>query len=180
MITVSRVILLAGGAIACLTLMSGQAPAQDIIQRKPGLWRITMNMGGASAGMPAMSMCIDSKTDSSMQQMAENGAKPDCSRNDIKRAGNQMIMDSVCKMGDSVSTSHGVMTFTGDTAYHMDMTTRFNPPMAGQAEHKMSQDAAWTGPCPAGVAPGDMVLPNGMKMNMGSMGAMMGKPPGKP
>jgi hypothetical protein len=173
-------ILLAGCGSAALALASNPAPAQDIIQRKPGLWRITMNMAGAPAGMPAMSMCIDSKTDSSMQQMAQGEGMPECSKKEIKRVGNQMIMDSICKIGNSTSTSHGVMTFTGDTAYHMDVTTSFNPPMAGQAEHKMSQDAAWTGPCPAGVAPGDMVLPNGMKMNMGSMGGITSKPPAKP
>lgn len=83
-----------------------------------------------------------------MQQMAQNGAKPDCSRNNIKRVGNQMMTDSVCKVGNSVSSSHGVMTFTGDTAYHMDITTSFSPPMVGQAEHKMSQDAAWAAPLP--------------------------------
>jgi hypothetical protein len=176
----SGVVLLAGCTMLALAPVSTSAQAQEMIQRKPGLWRITMNFAGAPAGMPAMSMCIDSKTDASMQQMAQNGAMPDCSRKDIKRVGNQMIIDSVCKIGNSTSTSHGVMTFTGDTAYHMDMTTTFNPPMGGQAEHKMSQDAAWTGPCPAGVAPGDMVMPNGMKMNMGSMSGMTGRPPGKP
>ncbi len=152
------------------------ASADDAIPRKPGLWRITMSMAGMPTGMPPISMCMDSKTEANMQQMAQSGEKPDCSRNDVKRSGNQMTMDSVCKIADTTATSHGVITFTGDTAYHMDMATSFNPPLAGQAEHKMSQDATWTGPCPAGVSPGDMVMPNGMKMNMGNMG----KPPAKP
>ena len=56
MVILSRTILLTAGVAACLTLFSSKVPAQDIIQRKPGLWRITMSMGGAYAGMPAMSM----------------------------------------------------------------------------------------------------------------------------
>jgi hypothetical protein len=171
-----RSTILAASALFAFCWGAAPALAQDIIPRKPGLWRITMNMAGAPAGMPPITMCLDSKTDANMQQMAQSGEKPDCSKNEVKRSGNQMTMDSVCKIDNSVSTSHGVITFSGDTAYHMDMTTRFNPPMAGQAEHKMSQDAAWTGPCPAGINPGDMVLPNGMKMNMGTMG----KPPARP
>jgi hypothetical protein len=161
-------------AAAATSLYGNPARADDMIMhRKPGLWRVTMTMAGAPTGMPAMSMCIDETTDAKMQQMAQSGGMPDCSKNESKRSGNQMVTDSICKIGNSTTTSHGVFTITGDTAYHMDMTTKFDPPMGGQAEHKMSQDAAWAGPCPAGVSPGDMVMPNGMKMNMGKI-------PGKP
>ena len=36
--------------------------------------------------------------------------------------------------------------------------------------------AKWEGPCPAGMAPGDMQMPNGMVMNVSKMVAGAGKP----
>ena len=33
----------------------------------------------------------------------------------------------------------------------------------------MTQDAKWTGPCPADMAPGDVLMGNGMKMNIKQM-----------
>ena len=41
---------------------------------------------------------------------------------------------------------------------------------------KMSMDGVWKGPCPAGMAPGDMELPGGMRVS--ASGAMAGGPPG--
>jgi hypothetical protein len=32
--------------------------------------------------------------------------------------------------------------------------------------HDMTLEASWQGPCPAGMQPGDMLLPGGMKNNM--------------
>ena len=37
--------------------------------------------------------------------------------------------------------------------------------------HKMAIDAAWTGPCAAGQKGGDMILPNGMTVNILAMSA---------
>ena len=67
-------------------------------------------------------------------------------------------------------TSHSVMTFTGDSAYKTDTQTHFDPPMMGRSDSSMAQEAKWAGPCPADMQPGDMIGPNGMKMNLKSLG----------
>ena len=69
-------------------------------------------------------------------------------------------------MQESKITSHGVMTWTGDTAYHMESKSHWDPPMMGKADNTTTQDGQWTGACPAGMKPGDMVMPGGMKMNI--------------
>ena len=48
------------------------------------------------------------------------------------------------------------------------------PPGAGAM--KMTIDAKWLGPCAAGQKPGDMIMSNGMKMNVRDM--PMGAPGG--
>jgi hypothetical protein len=72
-------------------------------------------------------------------------------------------------MGQSQMTSQAVTKFTGDTAYHTDANTKFDPPMAGRDSSVVTQDAKWTGPCPADMEPGDVVMGNGMKVNIKQM-----------
>jgi hypothetical protein len=77
-------------------------------------------------------------------------------------------------MGESQMATQAVTKFTGDTAYHTEASTKFTPPMHGREQSIVTQDARWTGPCPADMVAGDMMMPNGMKMNMKQM--MSGKP----
>jgi hypothetical protein len=65
-------------------------------------------------------------------------------------------------------TTSGVASGDFNSAYKVDSTTRMNPaPMPQMAESKMTIEAKWAGPCPAGRKPGDMVMANGMVMHMG-------------
>jgi hypothetical protein len=43
----------------------------------------------------------------------------------------------------------------------------------------MTMTAKWLGPCAAGQRPGDMIMPNGMKMNILDLQKGM-RPPGMP
>ena len=42
--------------------------------------------------------------------------------------------------------------------------------MMGRNESSMTQEAKWAGACPADMKPGDMIGPNGMKMNLKPVG----------
>jgi hypothetical protein len=48
----------------------------------------------------------------------------------------------------------------------------------GQATAVLAQDAKWTGACPAGMQPGDLVMANGMKLNIKTI--MGGQAPAAP
>jgi hypothetical protein len=41
-------------------------------------------------------------------------------------------------------------------------------------------EATWQGPCPADMKPGDMAMPNGMKINMMDMAARRPPRPARP
>jgi hypothetical protein len=155
------------GALACAATA---VLAVDLPARKPGLWEVTLHM--ASGNMPprGMKFCTDAETDAALYKLGMNAAQGVCSRHDIQRSGNIVTIDSECQMGDTKMTSRAVMTFTGDSAYHTDIQSHFDPPMMGRNGSSMTQEAKWAGACPADMKPGDMIGPNGMKMNLKPVG----------
>jgi Protein of unknown function (DUF3617) len=81
------------------------------------------------------------------------------------------VVDSVCSMGGGTSTSHAVITGDFSSAYTMQITSTHHggasvPGMASGGEMGMTIQAKWLGPCPAGERPGDMIMGNGMKINI--------------
>lgn len=157
-------LLLLGLAAASL---AGGVLAADTPKRKPGLWEINTHMEGMPS-MGAIQQCIDKNTDNLMQQQAQK-EKPDCSVMEFKQQGNRYTMHSVCKMDKTTATTDAVFTGAFDSAYKGDMHTRYNPPMQGMSESRMSMEARWIGPCKAGQKPGDVIMPNMKGMNLNEM-----------
>lgn len=157
-------LLLLGLAAASL---AGGALAADTPKRKSGLWEINTQMEGMPS-MGAMQQCIDQNTDNLMQQSAKK-EKIDCSVMDVKPQGNKVTMHSVCKFEGTTATTDAVFIGAFDSAYKGDMKTRYNPPMHGVSESKMTMEARWLGPCKPGQKPGDVIMPNMKGMNMNEM-----------
>lgn len=147
--------------------LAGHLQAADMPKRKPGLWEISTRMEGMPA-MGAMQQCIDQTTDDLMQQQAKKEQQT-CSVIDVKPVGNKVTVHSVCKVQGSTATTDAVFVGSFDSAYKGDMQTRFNPPMHGTSESKMSFDARWLGPCKPGQKPGDVIMPNVGGMNVNEM-----------
>ncbi|BAN36170.1 hypothetical protein SCD_n02362 [Sulfuricella denitrificans skB26] len=157
-------LLLLGLAAASL---AGGALAADTPKRKSGLWEINTQMEGIP-NMGAMQQCIDQNTDNLMQQQAKK-EKVDCSVMDFKAQGNKFTLHSVCKFEGTTATTDAVFIGTFDSAYKGDMNIRYNPPMHGISESKMTMEAKWLGPCKPGQKPGDVIMPNMKNMNFNEM-----------
>jgi hypothetical protein len=160
--------------LAVLAVAGGTAIAPafavDLPPRKPGLWLMTMTMsGGGGQPLREMRLCVDSSTEAAMLAVGGNMLKDACSKNEVKRDGFMVTTSAVCDMGSTRMTSRGTTRFDGDTAYHSEIQTKYDPPFMGRAVSDMTQDAKWIGPCPADMQPGDVVMPNGMKMNFKTM-----------
>ena len=152
-------------------LVAGSAVAADFDYpaRKPGLWELVVDSGTVDAKVPAMTtqQCIDASSDKAMREMGGGMSKDMCSKQDMRRDGATLVVDSVCKLGNSVTaTTHAVMTGDFTSNYRMESRSTYNPPLMGRAEGKATMQAKWVGPCKADQKPGDMVMSNGMKMNM--------------
>jgi hypothetical protein len=158
--------------------LASPALAFDMPARKPGLWEI--HSGDASGKTPAATMqqCIDAASDKAMQDraqgMAQSLGKDACSQDVRAQNGSQITIDSVCKLGTTTATTHTVVSGDFNSAYRMDRKASYNPPLMGRAESATTMEAKWIGPCKADQKPGDMVMPNGTKVNMLEM--MAGRP----
>jgi len=141
--------------------------------RKPGLWQTTMTMQGVPRPPMTSKYCVDEATESYMMNQGQGMMQQSCPTHDVHVMGGRGTIDMVCKFGSMTQTSHTLVTFTGNAAYHSETKSHMTPPMPyGKADQQMSVDATWTGPCPPDMKPGDIVMANGMRMHMGQ--GMMG------
>src|SRR6185295_162798 len=138
--------------LACLA--AAAATAQDAPKRKSGLWEVSMSMPQMPEPMTSR-QCVDQATDDFSKSPSRGGAEK-CSKQSVRREGGNVIVESVCQVEGSTATTRGV--FTGDftTSYKGDMTTKFSPPLHGNAETKMSFQARHVGACSAGQKGGDV------------------------
>ena len=161
-----------------LSLGAVSAYAIDFPTMKAGLWESSVAREGAPQKTGSTRMCMDAAVQKEMMDMGMGTMKSMCSKNDIRREGNKVYGSAECKFGDATMKSTSVTTFTGDTAYHAEIKSTTEPPMQGMPSGTAVVDAKWVGPCPTGMQVGDVVLPNGQKVNMRAMSK--GAPGGAP
>jgi hypothetical protein len=153
------------GATALIVLMSAmQVSAAELPARKGGLWEIKTSFENRGGAGPVVQQCIDAATDQMMQSSAGALAQAACSKRDVQRSGNTITIDSTCTVGSKTATSHAVITGSFDSAYTMTVTSRSDGLPGGKMA--MTMDAKWLGPCAADQKPGDMIMGNGLKMNI--------------
>lgn len=167
--------------IVLALLIPSAANAFDVPARKPGLWQMTMMFEGGHVPQQNIKQCIDAATDKDMNSLGGQMQKQNCSKQDMKQVGNTFVVDSVCKMGPSTSVSHAVVTGDFNSAYKVKVDSKregsATPGMPANGEMKMTIEAKWLGPCAADQKPGDMIMANGMKINIHNMPSMGGGMP---
>lgn len=149
---------------ALASIFATAAAADDYPPRKPGLWEVSVH----NPAIPDVTtkMCIDAATDQLFHQFSNNVRSKHCSKNDIKVTGSTVTADSDCTMGGTKVTTTATTTYTGDSAYHVDIKSHFDPPKLGQSDVTITQDAKWTGDCPADMKPGDFDMGHGIRINV--------------
>jgi Protein of unknown function (DUF3617) len=156
------------GVISILALIGVMpALAEELPARKPGLWEIKMMFENRNVPGQTMQQCIDASTDQIMQSNLGPNVQSACSKRDVQRTANAITIDSTCTVAGKTTTSHAVITGSLDSAYTMTATSDSAALPGGKSSVTMS--AKWLGPCAAGQRPGDMILPNGMKINVPDM-----------
>ncbi|QSI33681.1 DUF3617 family protein [Variovorax sp. RKNM96] len=165
-------------AVACMVagaIAASSAFAIDYPARKPGLWEIqTGDATGKGAGH-TVQQCIDAASDKALRDMGQGMGKDMCAKQDLRIESGKLVMDSVCKIGTTTATSHAVMTGDFSSTYRMESKSTYNPPLMGRTEGTSVMEARWVGPCKPGQKPGDMVMSNGMTMNVLDMMGARGK-----
>lgn len=154
------------------------ALADDMPERKAGLWEMKMTFEGRNMPAQTMQHCIDASTDKAMQDMSGGMQAQSCSKRESKKVGDTIVMDSICNFGMGTTTTHGVVTGDFNSAYTVKMTSKREggPQMPGMpADSQMTIEAKYAGACKADQKPGDIIMANGMKMNVNNMPGGMKK-----
>ena len=172
-------------AVAVVLLLSASfALALDMPTRKAGLWELKMEFQGRNLPAQLMQQCTDASTDRLMTLNFGGAADRNCQKRDVRNNGGTITVDSVCSFGEATTTSHAVVSGDFNSAYTVQISSmrqggRPNPGAAPGGESHMTISAKWLGPCVAGQKPGDVMMGNGMKMNVLDI-QKMGGAPGRP
>ncbi|HEY2177904.1 MAG TPA: DUF3617 family protein [Caulobacteraceae bacterium] len=158
------------------------ASASGMPQRRSGLWQQTISREGGQDAMAAMNamggmkMCVDASSEAknavlSKSMNAARSATSHCGAPTVSRGlDGSFAFSSTCAMGDAGTiTSKGTASGDFANAYHIHFETEISGSRfaSTNGHHVTDIDGKWLGPCPAGMAAGDIELANGMKINAG-------------
>jgi hypothetical protein len=166
-------------ALALAAAATFPVAAQEIEfpERKAGMWEIKM-IPDTPGAMPEQTIkaCIDTASDKQMMAAGFSMSKSMCPQQEIKQEGDGYVIDSTCQMGPMTTKSHIVISGDFQSAYTVKMTSEITgAPMPVPGAGNMTQEARWiSDECTDGMAPGDMLMPGGMKVNVQEMMKMMG------
>jgi hypothetical protein len=147
---------------AAILLPIGMALAANPPDVKEGLWSIhtqTTNIPGNVKSDSTSTICRNHAYDQYTNGLAKN--VKGCTMSNENYEGNKYTMDMRCTIGATTIESKGTVTYSGDTSTHSESQATYTPAMAGMTSTTTIQDQKYIGACPAGMQPGDMMLPNG-------------------
>lgn len=155
--------------LGALALPPIGAQAVELPTRKAGLWEMKMVRSGGSGSDMAMQQCTDASTDQRMITSFSPG-KETCARQDVQKTATGYVSDSVCSVAGMTITSHAEITGDFNSAYTVKATSRTEGGPANlNREGTTTIEAKWLGACKADQKPGDIVMPGGIKMNIGDL-----------
>lgn len=144
-----------GLALSIVVLFStASASAGDLPARKPGLWGITI----AGAHSLAVRQCSDAASDEAVFQ-AGIGLSGNCAKPEVQAAGDTITIVTACRSAGKTKISRIVITGSLESNYTMAMSRQ-------APARPMTLYAKWLGPCAANQKPGDVIMPDGTKINL--------------
>jgi hypothetical protein len=152
--------------VAALLLVAGAMPAMaaDIPPRKAGLWELKVTMENVGGAGMTFQQCLDAETDQLTMSGAGPLAQDACPKHEVQHAGDTITIDSTCSVAGKSATSHVVITGSLDSAYTMTMAAESEAVPGGKMG--MTTTGKYLGACAADQKPGDMIMGNGIKMNI--------------
>src|SRR3569832_1093952 len=148
------------GAVLGL-LFASAAFAADAPARKSGLWEVKTAIEGQGRAV-TVQQCIDAATDQMLQASAGPFSAPSCAAREVTKSDKGVTIDTHCSLNGKAANAHAVVTGSFDSAYTMTVTAEGGalPPV------KMTMEAKWLSGSAAGQQPGDVIMANGVKVNI--------------
>ena len=147
--------------VASGMLLASPAFAADAPARKPGLWEVKTAIEGQGRAV-TVQQCIDAATDQMLQSSAGPFSAPLCTGREVTKSDAGMTIDTHCSFNGKAANAHAVVSGSFDSAYTMTVTSEG----ADLPAMTMTSEGKWLGACAAGQQPGDVVMANGVKVNI--------------
>lgn len=138
-------------------------------ERRAGLWEIHQSADGLE-GVQTTQLCLDKASEQRLSAFSAQANVAHCSSKDVTRMdGGAWSFHSVCDLrSGGQATSSGTITGDLTSSYVVQATTTTTGAGAPQenGEHHINITARWVGECKPGQKGGDMILPNGVRINL--------------
>jgi hypothetical protein len=140
------------------------ALSAELPSRKPGLWEVRTSIENVDAPVRVIRQCIDAATDQMLQSIAGPFNPASCPERNVQSSANSTTIDFKCTVDGKPATAHSLITGSLDSAYTMVVTSKSDKSAGGSMT--MTMEGKWLGACAADQKPGDIVLSNGVKINV--------------
>ena len=150
---------------------SAVASAVGALGQNGGLWQLTQSLPQTD-GSSKLKICISPEQGATLAQTGQDFlgkaemAHLVCSVHTVRKQDDGADIDSVCAVNDTTLTSTVHVDIIGHSAYHQTAETRYSPAFAGHGDLVTITDGKWLGDCPAGMAPGDLITQDGVKLKV--------------
>lgn len=137
--------------------------AADVPSMKEGLWsihsQVVQHPSEQKTVDASATVCRDPAYDKSVREatMPKDKCKPTAD----KSSGTIKKFETSCKVGGSSVKFTETVETTGDTVSHTVTESTITPPISGVSGMTVTADMTYISACPAGMKPGDAMLPDG-------------------
>lgn len=153
----------------CLLLFVGAMPsyAADLVWRKPGLWEVAIwKVGESSERAVKVLQCTDVKSEPDVLLSIVPGQEH-CAPMKTSRSSKKRVINTQCLVHSSTVKAQLTMSGDFDFAYSGNISVQYLPQSSSSPQPTNTLfESKWTGPCRPGMLPGDMVLSNGITVNV--------------
>ncbi len=147
---------------AIALLAAGPALAEELPQRKPGLWELKST---GAQGEVVAKQCVGPDTDRALVGSMAGGT---CSKMLVTKTATGYAVETECAMGPVKASGSSVVTGDFETVVRTEGTTRLTgmPGQPAPVERKLVVEARRLGDCAPGQKPGDVIMPDGKVISM--------------
>jgi uncharacterized protein DUF3617 len=162
---------LRSAALAGISLIFAGSACADtpVPHQRVGLWESSMMMMGKPFKTQS---CVSEESQAKMSVFSSQVRQKNCSSQSVTHnMDGSWSSSSTCKFGATAHTTHAHIT--GDFNSKITMVLMAD----GSSTPETTMTMTWMGPCKPGMKGGDVMMSNGMKMNVldGTMSGMPGR-----
>ena len=157
-------------ALAALSLSFGAlvplAHADALPVRKPGLWEVSIVGAGQSVmRQQKVLQCTTNEVDA-VTMLAGVPGQEHCHETAVAKEGGQFIVQTMCFVHDNRVKARIRLSGDFQQAYQGDFEVAYSQPVSNSSPGLTQFSGRRLGDCKPGMRPSDMVLPNGITVNI--------------